>query len=320
MYQDNGMSACSVSTFDGSHTTSGPQITIQQEQCTTDQPPVQSGIPRSGNKIGHNPKTIRFYQKPKHEKRRFHVLEEAQRRLKTAIDNPFDYPEFHGLMFHDNGRSIRSERLEAELATLLPAIYDTVNLSNMQLGYYNPTFDFINFDYNTLVSRTGMSYWRVERNMRHLKQAGIVDVKKIVHETNDGMRTERVVITVDERIFKMLHLDTLFLEDREKAFRNRQKVQNKIDARQKYLELYRPRRPKVDNRRSKGCQSSPEKLTKELANSLSLRRSYKVPNYNPACDKQVIALAGELIAAKLVANMRDAITLACTKLGKSPPS
>ena len=165
-----------------------------------------------------------------------------------------------------------------------------------------------------------MSYWRVERNMRHLQKAGIVEVKRLVVETNDGYKTERVIIAVSERIFKMLHLDNQFLEDREKAFRARQKIQNKIDARSKYLELYRPRRPKVDNRTSKSCQSNPEKLTKELANSMSLRNNFKQPTYNPFCDKQVIALAGELIKAKLVANMREAMTVACQKLGKSPPS
>ena len=316
MYQDNRMSACSVSPLVGGNTTSGPINTLQQGQFNSTDASVQSGIPRSGNKIGHDPRKIRFYLKPKHEKRRFHVLEEAQRRLKDALGSPFDYPEFHGLMFHDSGRSIRSERLEAEIATLLPAIYDTVNLSNMQLGYYNPKFDFINFDYQTLVSRTGMSYWRVERNMRHLQKAGIVEVKRLVVETNDGYKTERVIIAVSERIFKMLHLDNQFLEDREKAFRARQKVQNKIDARSKYLELYRPRKPKS----SKGCQSRPETLTKELANSMSLRNNYKQPTYNPFCDKQVIALAGELMKAKLVANMREAMTVACQKLGKSPPS
>jgi hypothetical protein len=309
MSQDR-ISACNVSALVGTEHLQAAPINLQG-QSNAEQGSKQL---RCGNKIGHNPSKIRFYSKPSTQKRRFHVLEEANRRVKDALDHPFDYPMFHGLMFHDNGRSIRSERLEAELAMLLPAIYDTLNLCTMQLGHFLDDGNFQHYCYKNLVARTGMSYWRVERNMRHLRDAGLITVQTVVVELNDGFKTERVIITASEQLFNMLHLDTRFLEDREKAMRNLTKLQNKWAARDKYLSLYRPHKVdnksrKVDKDVVKGCQSIAK-----------MKRPNYEPTYNPASDKQVIALAGELIKAQLCANMRDAITLACTKLGKSPPS
>lgn len=267
-----------------------------------------------GNRCGHDRKSLRFYVKPQHQKRRFHVLEEAIRRVKDAIENPFDYPMFHGLMFHGNGRSIRSERLEAELTLLIPVLIDTVNLASMQIGHYLPTGDFNHYAYDLLVERTGMSYWRVERNIQHLKRAGLVDVKIIIYQTNDGYRTERVIITLSASLFEMLHLDTQLLVDREKAARNRQKLINKVDARKKYLELYRPR---SFNNKTRNADKPRENSYQSLA---AIKRPNYNPSYNPACDKQVIAVAAELLKNKSCATMREAIHAACIKLGKHPPS
>lgn len=201
----------------------------------------------SGNKCGHDPKNLKFYVKPQGQSRRWHVLEEAIRTVNIAIKSPFDFEMFHGLLFHANGRSIRSERLEGELRILLPALYDTVNLVNMECGFVNDKGIFVNFDYDHFVDVTGMNRSRVERNMRRLQDAGVIEVEAIRKKLNDEDRwvTVGVKIRVLEKAFTMLNLTDKLLEDRRRSLKNRAKLDARIDQKKKSLDLFRPTRKKA---------------------------------------------------------------------------
>jgi len=264
----------------------------------------------SGNKCGHNVNNPRFYDRPKDYKRRWHVLEESLRQLKIALDNPFDFPEINGLM-HDSGRLVRSERREAELRLLLPAILDSVNLVTMQLGYYAGG-NFINYTYDHFVSVTQMTYSRVERNMRHLQEYGLVSVKVIVKELNDGaIKTEKVIISVSEKVFEILGVVPEFLRDREKAIKNRTKQETREQQEQKRLNLFRPR---------KGVKQSRE--TSNPVQSLTSR--FKTLNrtpqqYNPAQDRSVLDAVGVLLKRDPSLTIAQAIQI-ITDRNKAPPN
>jgi DNA-binding transcriptional ArsR family regulator len=248
--------ACSVIPSDGSDTTSG-----LNENETKVKPFAASRQAQSGNKCGHDPKKHRFYKKPAHQKRRFHVIEESIRRVKRNLASPFEYPVFNQLLYNQaKGRKIRSEAQEAGLALLLPAIADTVNLVRMELGYWEGN-QFINYNYNKYVELTGMSKIRVGRHMRALQKRGIIDVKNIVEVLDDGYRTEKVIITVSDKLFALLGLDKQYLEDRERAIRNRNKIESQIDANEKYRELYRARKVNAAIKQTKDA-------LKELGNHL----------------------------------------------------
>lgn len=199
-----------------------------------------------GNKCGHDRKNFRFYQPPKNQRRRYHVIEEAKRRIPKAFSNPFDYPEFHALLRHADkkGRRKRSERTEAECALLLGSLFDTVNLYHMEAGEYRPDGKFVNYEYEKLAALTKMNYSRVARNMRHLQKYKLITVHEIVGETDKGFRTKKVIISVTADLFRILNLDNELLEDRIKAKRSYDKIQHKLDLRKNYLESYRPKKLK----------------------------------------------------------------------------
>lgn len=231
--------ACSVLPFDGNSTTSG---TYENER--ENKPSLFVSQVTHQNKFGHDCKNPRFYIKPAGQKRRFHVLEEAIRRIKKNLITPFNYPEFNQYLYNkEKGRKIRSEAREAELSLLLPAIADTVNLVRMESGYWEGS-QFINYGYRKYRELTGMSESRVERHMLVLKKHGFIDVKKVNVTLSDGYRTEKVIITVSDKLFNLLGLEKQYLVDREKAIQNRNKIDNQEEANRRYLELYRNKKIK----------------------------------------------------------------------------
>lgn len=283
---------------------SGSDITLGN---TLNQPPI-------GNKCGHNAKNPRFYARPRDYKRRWHVIEESIRRIKIALDNPFEFPEINGLM-HEEGRLVRSERREAELSLLLPAIIDSVNLANMQLGYFADG-KFINYTYDRYVVVTGMSYSRVERNMRHLQDYGLVSVKVIVKELNDGaIKTERVVITVSDKVFQILGTLDAFLKDREKAIKNRTKLETREQQEQKRLNLFRSQKPVKQSRGTYNASNTVQNLTSTFKN---MNRNSPA-QYNPAQDRRVLDVVGELLRADPTLSISDAIKIV-TDRNKAPPN
>jgi hypothetical protein len=275
----------------------------------------------TGNKCGHNSLILKFYSRPKSYKRRWHVLEEGLRNIKKSFIDPFDFPEFHGLTF-ESQRKIRSERREAELALLLPALIDSVNLVTMEAGYY-VNKKFINYTYDHFMKLTGMNYCRVERNMRKLKERGLIDVKNIVKTLNDGaIRTEIVKIIVSEEIFRMLGIQDEFLRDREKAILNRTKEEMRELQTQRRLELFRPKWLKKLSQQTisnndpikDSCINHVKNLTKKLTNVHNNTNR----KYNPAQDKRVLDIVGELLKRDPSISIADAIKIVSER-NKAPP-
>lgn len=230
------------------HSIAGSELCQQVPQRFKKSIKPQTRVNDGGNYCGHDRLLIGFYVEPAKQALRWHVLEEAKRRVLKAIYNPYDYKEFMALMFHVNGRHIRSERLEAEMYQIIPAIFDTVNLVTMQLGYYiQKTGQFVNYCYQKIADLTGMSLSRVTRNMRHLIKAKLIDVETIKRPTENGWKTDKVIISVSDRLFSMFNLhdpsrpdQSLFLIDREKAFRNKDSSDRRNNNRAKYLSNFIP--------------------------------------------------------------------------------
>ncbi len=306
------MPACTVPIDQDVSNTSALDITLTRADGTSTPTLNQAKI---GNKCGHDAKNPRFYSRPKHYKRRWHVIEEALRKIQTALDNPYDYPEFNGFMF-DSGRQVRSERREAELMLLLPAIIDGMNLVNMQLGYWADG-KFINYTYDHFVGVNNMNYSRVERNMRHLQDYGLIDVKVITKELNDGaIRTERVIITVTGKIFEILGINDLLLQDREKAIKNRTKLETRQAQEQRRLQLFQPReQSKKGVKQFRGTYNPVQNLTSHLKNT----HRNSPQQYNPAQDKRVLDVVGELLRSDPTLSISDAIKIV-TERNKAPPN
>lgn len=286
--------------------TGGIEYSLSRPKQTNDDSMHQTAQSQQfvcGNRCNHSKNATRFYVKPQDQDRRFHVIEEGLRRIPIALGSPHDYPMFHGLMFHekknDKVRSHRSERVEAELALLIPAIMDTVNLARMQLGYYTPGGEFVFFNYKTLVERTGMSYWRVERNMRHLQKYGLVSVKEIPKMTDDGLRADLVIISVSERIFEMLHLDdkehpeqSAFLADRVKALGKDKKM---IERSQRYSRFYDAFRPAPIGQEKIKKQTLEKDLEKGIDSMNKNIVNRNIPHSDEYARKREITAANELI-------------------------
>lgn len=300
------MPACVVIPFAEGITTGVPNVLTGHNNSS-----IKSGEQAPfGNKCGHNRLSPKFYSRPQHYKRRFHVIEQALRVIPIALDDPFSFEMFHGLMFHES-RLNRSERREAELRLLVPAIFDSVNLVNMQLGYFDNNGKFINYTYDHFADVTQMGQSRVDRNMKHLQDYGLISVQKILKTLNDGaVRTERVIITVNAKMFEMLNLMPLLLVDRERSIKSHQKKTNKISQREKYQSLYTPR--SVEQKRG---TSSIQGLTGKLTN---LHRNTAPKPYNPAQDKRVLSTVGELLKQDPTLTIAEAIKMVSERL--KPPN
>jgi|ERR1700722_1449790 len=198
--------------------TNGSECLIGQNTTTN----KSQNQPLCGNKCGHAPKSLRFYSRPPEYRTRFHVLEAARRTILLALADPYSYPALHGFMYR-NHRQKRSERREAELALLMPAIADTVYLANMQCGHLVHG-KFENYTYAKYKQLTGMSEWRVARNMRRLQEAGLITVRQVLIEHPNGeTRVERVIISVTHKFFELLGLTHELEIDRARAAKSHAK-------------------------------------------------------------------------------------------------
>jgi hypothetical protein len=300
----------------GPRTTNGHR---EQQNSPDDRDPIKKSQQKFGNNCGHDPKMPRFYTRPVHYKNRFHVLEEAQRVIKQALADPFSYPELHELLVNKDkdGRKHRSERVEAEMYLLVPAIFDSVNLVNMQVGHYTTGQSFINYNYSYFEKRTGMSSHRVERNMRHLQKYGLIHVQKIIKTLNDGAkRTDRVIITVSNKLFEIFRLTDKFLDDRAKAFRNHAKNKKRLDDQNKYRSNFKPILQK-DKRENRKTLSSIGDLASKMTN-FSSRSSDSTKVYNPLQDKRVLSLIKDVMTSDPSLTLSQASKIVLERI-KSPP-
>lgn len=329
------ISACNVSALTGTEHTQAEPIN-QQGQSNAELKRLQSIS--LGNRCDHNKnkfKKPKFYGQLHVNDRRPHSIHEALRAIDHAEERLRAFPKRSRFYLFENERFAslfyrigkngkrryrRSESIESAIFLALRAIIYSTDLYRMACGFYDNRNQFHFYNYGYLEKETNQSEIRIKRGMAVLQEEGLVKVVKVVETLNDGaIRTKEVRIEVSEDVFNMLGVTDQLLKDRQNRHIKWQERQNRLDAKDKHKNLYKPRpltERRVDNKSrnvdkgmNKGCQS--------LANRM--RPTYQAV-YNPACDKQVIALAGELIKAHLCANMRDAITLAATKLGKSPPS
>lgn len=214
--------------FRGTRLLSRIQIATR-ESLTEEGASCQSKKPSDGNKCGHFKYFLKSYTPPRGQKRRFHVLEEALRVIEYAFDHPWEYPFLHGLLHHQqSGRHIRSERVEAEMKLLMPAIADTVNLATGYLGFRRQNGSFHYFNYKTLMARTGMGFYRVKRNMQNLQRYGLISVHRIVQTTTDGIKHKELRIKVQDDFFHMLGLMKELQGDRKKSEHNDEKICKRV--------------------------------------------------------------------------------------------
>ena len=261
-------------------------------------------------KIVHSRKNLRLYERPSHYKRRYHCIEELQRRLKLSLINRFEFPEFHGMMY-ERGRLIRSERREAELCLLLASIVDHVNLAKMTLGHYDKNGKYNHFTYKKLASLTNMSIHRVKRNMKHLQDRGLVNVNRISMITKYGSyKTIEVVIRVNHEIFDIFNLRSEFINDRKIALSKEDEIEERKKRREEYEEKILPNG--FRNKKEEKYTDEIKKNISSLSNNLSMKVKKPMNNdeYNPARDRRVLSRAMELLKSNPELGMAKAIDLA----------
>lgn len=273
-----------------------------------------------GNRCGHDPKNLRFFKEPPNQGRRFHVLEEGKRRVKNAFDNPFDYPMFHGLLFHQykNGkksRRIRSERKESSFLLVMPAIFNSVNLVTMELGHFNGT-EFINYDYGHLTNKTETTYSRMKEAMSLLKNAGLVEVKSVIKIRDDGaIRTERVVIKVSDKLFDLFGLSEELQRDRQRALLAHAKKEKEAQQKKACLALFKPKGGKEEKKREAAICS-----VKALTTHFKIvKNTPKAMPSSPLSHPAVRELAHTLFLSGDYPTLMSAAIEACRRLNKPPP-
>jgi hypothetical protein len=274
-----------------------------------------------GNRCGHDPKNMRFFKQPPNQARRFHVLEEAQRRVKSAYAKPFDYPRFHGLLFHrdeagEESRRRRSERVESSFLLVMPALFNGVNLVKMEVGHFNGT-EFIHYDYGYLVKVTKANYSRIKEAMLVLQEEGLVEVKLVVKTRADGsMRTARVVMTLTEKMFAVVGLSEPLQIDRQRALLAHAKKEKQAEQRKTYLALFKPQPSQAQQKKQAVAISS----VKELATHFKIvKKPPKTLSSSPLSHPSVRALTHTLFLSGGYPTLLSAATEACQRLNKPPP-
>lgn len=275
----------------------------------------------NGNRCGHDPKNMRFFKQRPNQGRRFHVLEEAIRRVKEAYASPFDYPLFHGLLFHKNkedekSRQRRTERVESAFLLLMPACFNSVNLVTMELGHFNGT-EFINYDCGYFVKVTEASYSRIQEAVAVLKAEGLIEVKTVIKMLADGsIRTARVVITVTERMFQVLGLGEALRIDRARALCAHAKKEKQAEQRKTYLALFQPKPSQAQQKKQSSAIASVKALTTHFN---VVKNTPKTLPSSPLSHPAVRALTHTLFLSGGYPTLLSAATEACQRLNKPPP-
>lgn len=294
-----------------------------------------------GNRCAHDKTSFKkpcFYANRYKLARCPHSIEEALRRIDKAEKKLKDFPnrsrvslfeeeKFWKLLYHTGKdgkkRYRRSERLESTIFLCLRIIIKSCELSKMACGFFNNRNKFIYYDYGFLTEQTGLTMSRVKRAMGVLKHEGMLRTDRIVELLDDGsIRNKEVIISVSEDLFLMLGLEKEFSTDRNKKMLKWNEKHNRMQKEKLRLSAFMPKPLKdrlTKNVRVKSTlNTSKTTQIKSLTDKVS-SKYYLSNTYNPAQDKRVISLAGEIIKSKQISDLRSAIDISCKMLGKSPP-
>jgi hypothetical protein len=250
-----------------------------------------------GNKCGHDRLNPKSYSRPKTQKRRYHILEELQRRLIEARDiNPYKYG-LAALLFHNKNnksRRIRSELKEAVFFCLQKVI-DYTDVYSLQFGCWDNKnkFRFYN-GYTTIAKESKISLRRVGKAMRFLQSKGIVTVFPIKKVNEKGeYRTEKTIITLDPKIFELASLTEEYNEDFLRAAKNHEKREEKIkiecEVHNRKIDFFKTKQnSKIKPHKTR--LTSPNNLKSSCASGLNKQTK----SYNPRQDKRIMELAQAL--------------------------
>lgn len=209
-------SACCADSDQGKSTTSDATL-FTRVNNTSPSPSMQGG-----NRCGHNKKVFRLPVYANVHKRRYHVLEEAKRRLRQAQKYPYRYPELTPVFFHKEkrGRKRRSEAVEAITSLVLDALIEGANLVNyLAYGYYDSQNNFHAYGYEYLCKVTKCTYGRVQRALSVLKSLGLCKVEGNVVALEDGSyTTQDVKVSLTPDVFIFLGLENELNKDTQLAF------------------------------------------------------------------------------------------------------
>lgn len=263
---------------------------------------------------------IIFHRSSSERGARFRNLLRERVHSSLRIMELFENKRLKELFFHDpksegeNSRAIRSESVEATNGIVEQIIIDGVDLRTMAFGFFDYEANKqVYFDYNYIVRKSGLSLSRVQRAITRLKKLNLITVDRIVTKSEfDGkFKHKETRIYVSPEIFTLLGVEEQFLKDRSYAETEHRKKMDKINLRKAYLEKNKFYNTEKNKKHIKEL--------KQNIGTISNKKSFYQHRYNPASDKQVISLASELIKSNHCDNLRQAIILACSKLGKPPP-
>jgi hypothetical protein len=243
MMNSGRMPACDISLFSRQ---SDIASVVEPIQGDNNQNSLIAQESRKGNRCGHNKDSFKRPKIFREAKRRPYVIEEAKRRVYAALEHNFRFTAFSGLFYHQDengkgtGRKIRTERVEGTHSLTLPVLLHHLDIHRMACGHYDNRNEFRYYNYAFLENATDQNAIRIKREMKLLKERGILEVVTLREQNNDGSyRTKEVRIEFTDKIFEMLELLPEFLLAREEKAIKFHEKQARLNNNQKKREIYR---------------------------------------------------------------------------------
>lgn len=316
-----------------------------------------------GKRSAHDPKNL---IKPRFEgeKKRPHLLEEAKRLLLNNFFNVSVLPLWMHSGKKENGENdgvekpstLRRRRSQAREAIfiVLPWIIHTLNLWNHQCGHHTKPYihekagldsEFVNYDYNFLEEKTGLSRIRIKRHMITLQKHGFCQVTPIfdtyIDDTGrERIKTDKTIIRVSRKIFDLLGLAELYDNTCKEISDKYREAQRKEQARRDRLNGYAPAKPfgQVPKNFSKSGDAVRQILS-AIGGSGRPARPYQSrrpvdyydnsADYSPYRDERIKALARQIMKEEFTKKQRKEMSykeryrqsflLACLRSGIDPP-
>lgn len=225
----------------------------------------------------------------KHTKKNWEANWEAMNRCKKSYLHPRMFPGLAGIYFHESGRQVRSEFRENEIA-VLKNIFNLVNLNHMKLGWIHPhTGYFIPYTLEQVCKQAGLKKSVMDDISKKFKDEGIwtIHVTDIYDEDTKKFKRIGSCIEIHQKIYDILDLTQLFLENRKKAQEIYEKKEIKYQANRLALEKSRPSTPILREYKKNHHTGFLQKIMISTIPSYK-NGNYKSSSFRSSCAKKTV--------------------------------